>query len=42
MVIPGGAQFLTQHLMLIEKKADGTLSTRQILPVRFVPLIGKH
>jgi protein-L-isoaspartate(D-aspartate) O-methyltransferase len=42
MVIPVGAQFLTQHLMLIEKKADGTLSTRQILPVRFVPLIGKH
>jgi len=42
MVIPVGAQFLTQHLMLVEKKSDGTLSTRQILPVRFVPLTGKH
>jgi protein-L-isoaspartate(D-aspartate) O-methyltransferase len=42
MVIPVGAQFLTQHLMLVEKKVDGTVSTRQILPVRFVPLTGKH
>jgi len=42
MVIPVGAQFLTQHLMLIEKRSDGTVSTRQILPVRFVPLTGKH
>jgi len=42
MVIPVGAQFLTQHLMLIEKRLDGTVSTRQILPVRFVPLTGKH
>ena len=42
MVIPVGAQFLIQHLMLIEKRPDGTVSTRQILPVRFVPLTGKH
>ena len=42
MVIPVGAQFLTQHLMLVEKKPDGTVSTRQILPVRFVPLTGKN
>ncbi len=42
MVIPVGAQFLTQHLMLVEKRADGSVSTRQILPVRFVPLTGKR
>ncbi|GAB7541296.1 protein-L-isoaspartate(D-aspartate) O-methyltransferase [Cupriavidus sp. 8B] len=38
MVIPVGAQFLTQYLLLIEKAGDGTISTKQILPVRFVPL----
>ncbi|WP_354683785.1 protein-L-isoaspartate(D-aspartate) O-methyltransferase [Cupriavidus necator] len=42
MVIPVGAQFLTQYLLLVEKAADGSVSTRQILPVRFVPLVGKH
>jgi protein-L-isoaspartate(D-aspartate) O-methyltransferase len=40
MVIPVGAQFLTQHLQLVEKEADGTVVSRQILPVRFVPLTG--
>jgi protein-L-isoaspartate(D-aspartate) O-methyltransferase len=42
MVIPIGAQFLVQHLMLVEKNADGTVSTRQILTVRFVPLTGNR
>ena len=42
MIIPVGAAFMTQYLMLIEKRIDGTVSTRQILPVRFVPLTGKH
>lgn len=42
MVIPVGAQFLTQHLLLVEKRPDGRLTTRQILPVRFVPLAGEH
>ncbi len=42
MVIPVGTSFLTQHLLLIEKATDGTLSTRQVLPVRFVPLTGGH
>ncbi|MDN8616073.1 protein-L-isoaspartate(D-aspartate) O-methyltransferase [Variovorax ginsengisoli] len=40
MVIPVGAAFMVQQLMLIEKKPDGTVSTRQILPVAFVPLTG--
>lgn len=42
MVIPVGAQFMTQYLMLIEKRTDGAIATRQILPVRFVPLTGQH
>ena len=40
MVIPVGASFLVQQLMLVEKNPDGTVSTRQILPVAFVPLTG--
>ena len=40
MVIPVGAHFLAQYLLLVEKQADGAVTTRQILPVRFVPLTG--
>ncbi|MBP0592650.1 protein-L-isoaspartate(D-aspartate) O-methyltransferase [Paraburkholderia sp. LEh10] len=40
IVIPVGAQFLTQYLLLITKSNDGTVSTRQVLPVSFVPLVG--
>lgn len=36
MVIPVGSPFLTQSLMLVEKK-DKKLKTRSLLPVRFVP-----
>ena len=42
MVIPVGSPFLTQHLLLIEKGEDGTVTSRQILPVIFVPLTGGH
>jgi protein-L-isoaspartate(D-aspartate) O-methyltransferase len=42
MVIPVGSQFLTQQLVLVEKDQKGEIKTRQILPVRFVPLTGKH
>jgi protein-L-isoaspartate(D-aspartate) O-methyltransferase len=38
LVIPVGSQAGTQSLMVVEKKADGTLSRRNILDVRFVPL----
>ena len=37
MVIPVGGPFSAQQLVLVEKRADGTVSTRQLLPVRFVP-----
>ena len=40
MVIPVGAPFLTQTLMLVTKDASGRVATEQILPVRFVPLTG--
>lgn len=42
MIIPVGSQFLTQQLLLISKQPDNQISTQQILPVRFVPLTGKH
>ena len=42
MVIPVGAPFMAQHLMVVDKKQDGTIVTRQVLPVSFVPLTGRH
>ena len=42
MVIPLGASFLVQQLVLVEKSADGSISSREIAPVRFVPLTGGH
>ena len=42
MVIPVGSPFLTQHLLLVEKREDGSVTSRQILPVIFVPLTGGH
>ena len=42
MVIPVGGRFTTQWLLLIEKNDDGEIVTRQIAPVRFVPLTGKR
>lgn len=42
MLIPVGTAYFNQNLMLIEKRKDGRLRTRQILPVRFVPLTGER
>ncbi len=42
MVIPVGDRFLVQQLLLVEKTATGQVRTRQVLPVRFVPLTGEH
>jgi protein-L-isoaspartate(D-aspartate) O-methyltransferase len=42
MVIPVGSRFMVQQLLLVEKDFDGKLTTRQILPVMFVPLTGGH
>jgi len=42
MVIPVGSRFMVQQLVLVEKDSTGSITTRQILPVRFVPLTGEH
>lgn len=42
MIIPVGSAFMTQYLVLVNKDADGQITTRQILPVSFVPLTGSH
>jgi protein-L-isoaspartate(D-aspartate) O-methyltransferase len=42
LVIPVGSAFQVQQLVLVQKAADGAISTRQILPVSFVPLTGDH
>ena len=42
MVIPVGQHFLVQFLTVVEKHPDGSVTMRQILPVRFVPLTGDH
>lgn len=39
MVIPVGPEGGAQDLLLISKEADGSLRQRQVLPVRFVPLV---
>ncbi|HEY3052092.1 MAG TPA: protein-L-isoaspartate(D-aspartate) O-methyltransferase [Thermoanaerobaculia bacterium] len=38
MMIPVGGPFTTQYLLLVRKTADGRITTRQVLPVAFVPL----
>ena len=38
LVIPVGGRFDVQELVVIEKKADGSTTTRRTIPVRFVPL----
>ena len=42
LIIPVGGQFTTQQLVLVEKSTESRISTRQILPVLFVPLTGGH
>ena len=42
MVIPVGGRWATQQLLLIERSLDDEIVTRQIAPVRFVPLTGEH
>jgi protein-L-isoaspartate(D-aspartate) O-methyltransferase len=38
LVIPVGGQWQVQDLLVIEKKPDGSTTTRRTIPVRFVPL----
>ena len=39
MIIPVGTVYGVQYLVLVEKAASGEVHTRQLLPVRFVPLL---
>ena len=42
MVIPVGTRFQTQQLTLVKKDHNGAITTKQILPVIFVPFTGGH
>jgi len=42
MVIPVGGAFMVQNLVLVQKDKEGKITTRNLLPVRFVPLTGRH
>ena len=42
MCIPVGRAFFVQNLVLVTKDAGGDVTTKNILPVRFVPLTGDH
>jgi protein-L-isoaspartate(D-aspartate) O-methyltransferase len=42
MILPVGGRFTAQYLVLVEKHADGRVTTEQLLPVMFVPLTGEH
>ena len=39
LVIPVGATSEIQHLLVLTKRADGGYDTKNVLPVRFVPLV---
>jgi protein-L-isoaspartate(D-aspartate) O-methyltransferase len=42
MVIPVGAPFYTQELILLRKDKQGRVTTTSVLPVAFVPLTGQR
>ena len=42
LVIPVGAPYTVQQLVLVTKRGDGSATVRQMLPVRFVPLTRGH
>jgi protein-L-isoaspartate(D-aspartate) O-methyltransferase len=42
MLIPVGSRFMVQHLLLVHKDQNDNVTTRQVLPVQFVPLTGGH
>lgn len=39
MVVPVGERWEVQQLLLVVRKADGTVEQKNVLPVRFVPLV---
>ncbi len=41
MIIPVGGAYETQYLVLVRKGKDGTVRSKQLMPVRFVPMTGR-
>jgi protein-L-isoaspartate(D-aspartate) O-methyltransferase len=39
MAIPVGSEGVVQHLKVLTKRLDGGVDEREVLPVRFVPLV---
>ncbi len=42
MVIPAGGSLETQQLLLVEKDQNGKIETKEVLPVRFMELVGEN
>ena len=42
LCIPVGGRFQIQNLTLVQKTESGSIMTRQVMPVVFVPLTGDH
>ncbi|MDD2462640.1 MAG: protein-L-isoaspartate(D-aspartate) O-methyltransferase [Desulfobulbus sp.] len=42
LVIPVGAPWTIQYLLVVEKNFQGSMTSRRVLPVAFVPLTGAH
>ena len=42
LIVPVGRVYDVQDLQLIEKDATGRVSTRSVIPVRFVPMVKKR
>jgi protein-L-isoaspartate(D-aspartate) O-methyltransferase len=42
MLIPVGGRYLTQKLVLVSRDSEGRVSTREVIPVTFVPLTGRR
>lgn len=42
LCIPVGGRFRIQNLTLVQKTESGSIMTRQVMPVVFVPLTGNH
>ena len=42
MMIPVGSRYLTQQLVLVVRDMQGKVTTREIIPVTFVPLTGRR
>ena len=42
LVVPVASGFMGEQLTVLTKSASGEIDTREVLPVRFVPLTGDH